>query len=64
MNGLEPDLPGCPSCGIIVSVTDMKYNDTDTEGNLFECYRCSGCLHRFTITYDSKDDTGNWWYDN
>lgn len=57
------NLPDCPSCGRTSESTDMKYNDLDSEGKLFECYRCSYCLHRFCVTYEDGDDTGYWWYD-
>jgi len=56
-------LPKCPKCGAQTSVIDMKHNDRDEFGQLYENYRCPVCPCWFTITYDGPDDTYDWSYD-
>lgn len=55
--------PSCPRCGAKTNSTDMKYNDFDDYGNLFECYVCPECPTRFSITYDGDNENCDWEYD-
>jgi hypothetical protein len=57
-------LPTCPNCGAQTSVIDMKHNDKDEFGQLYENYRCPVCPCWFTITYCGPDDTYDWVYDS
>ncbi len=54
--------PPCRQCNVIVRPTDLKYNGCDEDGNLYECYHCSCCGHRFTISYEGPDDSYDWYY--
>ena len=57
------DYPECPRCHASMIAIDMKFNDLDEDGNLYEFYDCPACGHGFTITYEGPDDSYDWWYD-
>ena len=57
------EYPECPRCHASMIAVDMKFNDFDKNGNLYEFYDCPACGHNFTITYEGPNDSFHWWYD-
>ena len=56
-------MPTCPKCHKQMWATEMKVNGKDWEGNYYELYHCSGCGHRFSVTYEGPSDRYHWRYD-
>ena len=61
--GSAKEYPNCPKCNGFTGPQDFKSNGVEN-GCYYESYKCPICGERFSVTYDTPNDSGSWTVDS